>query len=137
MVTQSERQAGENIRKLCQRQRFVFLPLKNYYGLIKQRLKMMWKEILDQKCSTSFWTKHPGSQEIKEMYIKRAQLPDSFRFFQWLSLGWMGVSHPGGKLTCDFWRTIWHCATGAIKGFQHFDPAIPLVELYPKDSKHR
>ena len=32
-----------------------------------------------------------------------------------------------------FWRAIWNYAQRAIKDYLPFDPAIPLLGLYPKD----
>ena len=53
---------------------------------------------------------------------------------------WNGCDKIGTLMHCwwsceliqPFWRAIWNYAQRAIKGCLPFDPAIPLLGLYPK-----
>ena len=54
---------------------------------------------------------------------------------------WRGCGKIGTLMHCwqsceliqPFWRTIWNYAQRAIKNCLPFDPAIPLLGLYPKE----
>ena len=91
--------------------------------------------------------KCPNSLIIREMQIK-ATLRYHFTLNRLANMTaaesgecWRGCGKIGTLMHCwwncemiqPFWRTIWNYAQRAIKEFLPFDPAIPLLGLYPKE----